>query len=62
MKRRVSNTITLLDEVEQALGLEIFANVGPALYGSVMPQAARPSGHTARRLLGTTGTAKVVVR
>ena len=39
MKRRVSIRITLIDEVEQALGLEIFANVGPALVASLMPQA-----------------------
>ena len=38
MKRRPSS-ITPFDEVEQALGLEIFVNVGAAVSASEMPQA-----------------------
>ena len=41
MKRRPSTTIiNLIDEVEQALGLEIFANIGAVLFASMVSQAA----------------------
>ena len=39
MNRPISNKIALIDEVEQALGLEILANIGAAHFASQVPQA-----------------------